>query len=357
MSITRKGWDEQFMLSGFSKEATFDTGVTMNASNAFSLKGFSPIGVEWDDTVVNDKDDVTNTEFGTDQELVEQGVKLPVALPKAKPNDVAALATLTLGSITSTLDVATAYGHKITPVAMGSALPSIQAEHKKGGIQYAYKGIKSNSLKLSAEAGGHLSVESELIGSGTRSASATAFVASITESWMKMNNAKCWTETGSNISITGTLVQGAQDISNVTPDDLKVRIKSFEFGYNNNLEKQIGFGGAGVAQDIDYARRTMDLKFTLNFLNSAAATEFAYYTAQDAVAFEIDLKGSIISGGGTSYYGVQLIIPRGKLKKAPLPQGGPSDILTQEYELDIQNDGTNDPVIIEVYNAQAAYLA
>ena len=358
MSITRKGWDRQFMMSCFTKEDTYDVGATaMTATHAASLVGFN-LATEWDDEVANDKEEVTGVEHGTDQVIKNKSVKMTLTEPKAKPNTLAALATLVLGSCATLKDAADdAYRHTITPIAMGSASPSMEVGDKNGSIQYKYTGVKGNSLKISGEAGDFVQVEAELWGSGTRSSDATAFPASITESWMKLENASCFVETGSDISITATLVQAAEDISSGMPDDLGVRIKSFEFNFNNNLEKQIGFGGAGVAQDIDFARRTMTLTFTLNFLSTTAATEFAYYTAQDAVAFEIDLKGSVIDlsapAGIPLYYGMQLIIPRGKLMKAPLPEGGASDILTQTFELDIQDDGTNDAVIIEAYNAQA----
>jgi len=362
MSLTEKGFDERFMISGFAKEATYNAGVDMsNDANAFSLGVFSSIGVTWDDTVTNDKEEDTGSQFGTDQELTEQNVTLTINESKAKPNTVAAFAALVLGAHTHTKDGADdAYTHYNSPVALGTDLKSVQAEHKKGRIQYKYQGLKGNSLKLAAEAGGFLSLESELFGSGTRSPSATAFATAITESWLTIKNAICKLESGANISITSPPAQGVENISSATPDDLGVRIKSFELNYNNNLERQVGFGGGGVAQDIDKARATAALTYTMNFLNSNAAAEYGYYTAQDVVAWELNLKGGIIDtdmAGTPLYYGVTILIPRAKIMKVPLPDGGPSDILTQTFELDIQDNGTDGAVEIFVYNAQADYLA
>ena len=357
MGITRKGWDRQFMMSGFTKEDTYDGGATaMTATHAFSLKGFT-LNTEWDDEVANDKEENSGVEYGTDQEIIKQSVKLTLTEPKAKPNTVAACATLVLGNVVTTKDSTDdAYRHKITPIAMGSATPSMECGDKNGGIQYKYTGVKGNSLKLSAEEGGFVQMKTEMMGSGTRAADATAFPAIIDESWMKLSNADTWIETAANITVTATLLQGAEDISSATPDDLGVRIKSFELTFNNNSERQDGSGGGGVAQDIDVGRRTIELKFTLNFDNATAATEFNYYINQDAIAFEIDLKGAQIDttapAGVPLFFGLQIIVPRGKLRLAPLPVGGPSDILTQEFELDVQDDGTNDALIIEVYNAQ-----
>lgn len=351
---TKKGWNQELMLSLFKKESSYDAGVTMNNANACSMAGYESEAT-WEDKVENDKGEVTGKEHGYDQEIVEQGVKISYKEPRAKPNSLAGLAALVMGSVTSTQDAAlTAYKHKITPIAVGSALPSIQAEAKKGGIQYAYKGVKGNSIKLAGEAGGVVSLDSELMGSGSRATSATAFANKIVESWLKLSNCKVWMEDGTDISISAALVQDAEDISSATPADLKARLKSFEWGFENKLEGQPGFGGAGVFQDIDYGRRAASLKFTMLFSDN---TELNHFINQNPLAIEFDMKGALIASTGSMYYGFQLIVPRFKLKSAPLAKGGVNDILTVEMDCEVFEDGTNAVSILEVYNAQAAYLA
>ncbi len=354
MASTKKGWNRQLMCSLFTKEATYDAGVTMNGTNACSLTGFE-LDTTWDDTVISDKDEVTGKEHGYDQELIGYGGKFGLKFPKVTPNALAGFSNLALGARTSTKDGAyTAYKHKITPVAVGTALPSIQVEELFGGLQYAYKGVKCNTLKISGEAGGLLAMEAGLIGSGTRATSATAMAAAITESWMKLHACKGWFETGANISIDATLTQDAENISGATPDNLYPRLKSFEWNWDNGLAGQPGFGGAGVFQDIDYARRKCELKFSLQFYDG---TELAYYTAQDACAIEFDLKGAIVVASSSYYFGMHLVVPRFKLKTAPLPKGGPNDTLTADYDCEVFDDGTNAAAILEIYNGQAAYLA
>lgn len=353
---TKKGWKQELMMSLFKKEATYNAGITMSNANACSMQSFD-ITPDWDDVITSDKNEVTNKEHGNTQEITRQGVKISYKEPKAKPNTLAGLGMLTLGAITSTQDEALAsYRHKITPVAHGTALPSMQAEHLKGGLQYAYKGIKGNTLKITGEAGGYANVEAELLGSGTRATSATAFANAISESWMKISNCKVWMETGANISIDATLTQDAENISSATPDTLHTRFKSFDWTWNNNLVPQEGFAGAGVFQDIDFGRRMQELSFTLLFNDS---TELDYFINQNPCAIEFDLKGGIVAAGsGTDYYyGFHLIIPRFFIKKAPLPVGGVDDTLECEFECECVEDGTNSAVILEVYNAQAAYLA
>ena len=356
MAVTRKGWNRQLMLSLFKKEATYDAGVTMSNANACQMSDYE-IDYDWNDVVTNDKDGIIGTEFGSYQEITEQGFTATYKESKCKPNTLAGLGMLALGAITSTQDEALAsYRHKITPVAVNTALPSGQAELLDGGLQYAYKGVKVDTLKLSGKAGGYLELESNIIGSGTRATSATAFAAKISESWMKLSNCKVWFETGANISIDATLTQALENISSATPDTFHTRLESFEFTWNNNLKGQAQHGGGGVLQDLDYGRRNGELKFTLLFSDT---TELDYYTSQAICAIEFDLKGAIIAAGsGTDfYYGAHLIIPKLYLKKAPLPKGGVGDILTADYECECMADATNAAVILEVYNAQAAYLA
>jgi hypothetical protein len=355
MTATKKGWNRSVMASLFTKEATYDAGVTMNGTNACSLTGFE-LDTSWDDTIVNDKAEVTGKEHGYDQDIISYGSKFGLKIPKVTPNALAGFASLALGSTTTTKDGAyNAWRHKIIPVAVGTALPSIHIEDLFGGLQYKYTGVKCSTLKLSGEAGGLLSMEASLVGSGTRATSATAMAAAISESWMKLTNCKVWLESGANISIDATLTQGLENISGATPDNLYPRLKNFEWTWDNALENQPGFGQlSGALQDIDYGRRKCGLKFSLIFNDG---TELAYYTAQDACAIEFDLKGAIVIASSSMYFGAHIVVPRFKIKSAPLPKGGPNDTLTQDFDCEVFDDGTNAASIIEVYNAKSTYLA
>ncbi len=353
MTVTKKGWNRSFMASLFHKEATYDAGHAMADANACSLTGFE-LETTWDDNVINDKSEVTGKEHGYDQELVGVGYKATLKFPKVKPNDLAGFASYALGSSTPTKDGDyTAYSHKIVPQTVGTALNSMQVEELFGGLQYYYRGVKVNTLKLSGEAGGLLSMEVGLIGSGTRATSATAMAAAITESWMKLTNCKVWLESGANIDIAATLSQAAENISSATPDNLYPRLKNFEWTWDNALEPQPGFGqAAGALQDLDYARRKCGLKFSLQFYDT---TELDYYTSQAACAIEFDLKGAIVVASSSLYFGAHLVVPRFKIKATPLPKGGPNDTLVQDFDCEVFDDGTNAASILEVYNAQAAY--
>jgi len=355
MAQANKGWNQNLMMSLFGKEAEYDAGVTISTATACSMVGYE-FEPSWPDKIENDKGDVTGKEHGYDQEIIQCGFEATYKESKAKPNSVIGLAALVLGAVSNSQDgELTAYKHIITPVPIGTGLPSGHIEHKKGGLQYKYTGVKGNSFKLSGEAGAPLSLEVALLGSGTRATSATEFVAAITESWLLLSKMSVWMETGANISITAAAsrAQGVENISSATPDPLGPRFQKFNFAWNNNVTGQPGAGGDGVFQDIDYGRRSAELKFGI--IQSAGA-ELAYYTDQDVVAVEFNLKGALIAVGGAMYYGVDLIVPRCKIKAAPLPAGGVDDDLTQEFDVEIFDDGTNSAVELIGYNAQAAYM-
>lgn len=105
--------------------------------------------------------------------------------------------------------------------------------------------------------------------------------------------------------------------------------------------------------DLEYGRRTIELKLTMRFEDQ---TELDHYLAQDALALEINVKGGVLDSGAY-FEGFILIIPRFKLKAPPLATGDPDSVLEIELEADVQDDGTNSAFLLDVYNATAVYLA
>jgi len=65
------------------------------------------------------------------------------------------------------------------------------------------------------------------VGSGSRAESATAFVPSLTESWLMVKNMSAFLESGAAISIDAALTQGAENISSGVPRDINARLESF----------------------------------------------------------------------------------------------------------------------------------
>jgi len=269
--------------------------------------------------------------------------------------------TVVAGTLTLAIEhvlTAGVAGPAVTITALG--LPSIGAIYKQAGSQYQAKGIKSDvfTLKLNA---GFFALTSSLVGSGTRATDTTAFPAKITEAWLKTGKiAGAWVETGANISIPLTQVptQGAENISSATPDDLTVRLLDFTFTHNNNLRKDLGYiaGGGDVRSELEFGRREATVEMKVKALQTAWATEIGYYNNQDIMAMELHCDmGTLIDATGAYKYGFILIIPQIRLN--PIVREVQDDFHVFNISGAVQDNGTNPPVLMYVYNAQSAYLA
>jgi len=350
---------DQLALSLFDKEATYDAGpAAWLIANACQMSGFDGL-CQIADTVVDDKEGVTGSEMATDQVIERKDWGLEYVENRLKPNTLAGLAGLHFGSSTPTKDGAfDAYQHKIVPVATGTVIPSIAAIYKQAGSQYLASGIKSNALTIKTN-GNFFAITSALLGSGTRAADSETFPAKISESWLRTGKvAGLWIETGANISIEASPTQGAEAISSDTPDDLTSRLLEFNFTHNNNLRGDLGYeaGGGDVRADLDYGIRDAMVSMKIKALSSTWAAELGYYENQDDVAVHLAVDtGTVIDAGGAYKWGFDLIIPLIKLK--PIQREVQDDFHVITLEGAVMDDGTNDEVILYVYNAQAAYLA
>jgi hypothetical protein len=344
------------MMSLFKKEASYNAGVTMNSANACELSGFDSEPADWPDELPTDEGEVTGSEQATVQEILRNKVEIAYSEPKAKPNSLTGLAALVLGNIVSVQDGGlAAYRHYITPIAWNTPLPSIQVEEKAGN-QWAYTGVVGKSLKISGKQDGFISLAAQLIGSGSRVTSATGFAAKISESWLKTTQIKVWLETGANISITATPSQDVEDISSATPDDLKVRIMSFDFEWDNQNHLNYGYGSSVLQENDKGGERKASLKFSLYLDDTTILNELDYYLNQDVTAIEFDSKGALIAAGGTMYYGMSLVIPAFKIKKITR-KAARGDLHSLDVDTTIINDGSNPVVKLHTYTAKAAYLA
>lgn len=350
---------DQLALSLFDKEASYDAGPGgWLAANACSMSGYDGLA-QIGDEVVDDKEGVTGSEYGTEQHIVKKDWALEFTESRLKPNTLAGLAALHFGAVSTQQDgTYTAYRHKIVPVAPGVDIPSIGAIYKQAVTQYKATGIKSNNFSLKI-APPFFSLAVGLVGSGTRASDATSFPAKISESWLRTGKiAGIWIETGANISIASPPVQGAQNISSATPDNLTARVTDFTLNHSNNLRAEDGYiaGGGDVKSTLEYGRRSGNIELKIKAASASWATELAYYENQDKMALEVHCDmGVLIDASGAFKWGFILIIPMLKLK--PIARDVRDDYHIITFASDIFEDGTNDEIILYVYNAQSAYLA
>ena len=347
-----KGWDRKVAMSCFTQESSYNDGVDNTTNDNASLMYGYEIGVDFADTIVNDKEEITGYEHGTSSQLTTKGIKITYKEAKTKPHTVAFLGMLAFGSWTSAAQNAM-YLHTITPVSHDSDLPSIEVDEEFGHLWHKYKGVKVNSFKLSASAGEPLALEVEMMGSGTKDRQTSRFTTNpdkVEECWLFAHQATIKLETGANISIDATPAIGTQAISGGTPTDISVRLKSFEFTRNNNLEGNYGFGSQ-VLQELEHKKRENTISLELQFLDE---TYLDYFNNQTNMALDIEFIGSLVSG--SDHYAVKLVIPKFRLAAAPTPTGGVGDFVTCTFDGQVYNDTTNPDVILVVQNSQETYL-
>ena len=361
MTIQRHYLD-QLMLSLHDKEAAYDAGPAgWTAASACSMLEFDDASAheEWDDGLAAN-DDVVNQEFATRQEIARQGLRINYSEPRAKPNSMAGLMGLALGTVASVQEAAlVAYRHKITPAAPAS-LPSIAAQTKhEGGAQYKYTGIKGDGYSLGIN-GPYMNFNCPLIGSGSRVTAADAFAAAKSENWLRWGDAKIFVKptSGTAITIPADPVQGAVNLgaSNV---ELSTRVlNGFAHAWVNALQGEDGYrAGSGKVRKVLYpGRRNGTITLPLEVDSASEATELDYYLSQTKLAFEFNLNsGEIIAATGAYKFGVIIVVPLIQFRTIGRTTENEKEVLT--FEGKIMDDGTNDEIVAWVYNAVAAYLA
>lgn len=355
---------DSLALSLFDKEAVYGAGpVGWTATSACSMIEFDDASAHevWSDRVFNDGD-LVGFEFPRKQQITRQGLEINYTEPRAKPNTLAGLIGLTLGSVTSVQDVLLdAYRHKIVPTARHS-VPSIGAQVKHdGGRQYKYHGIKSNGFTL-AMAEDFLSLNVPLVGSGHRAEAADAFPVSILEDSLLWAEAKLFVKAtgGTPITPPAAPVQGAANLGG-SEVELSSRITNFSLAWANSLAVDAGYrAGQGlVRSNLHPARRNTGSLLTLGIEvdDQTEAAELDYYLNQSPLAFELNVdSGTIIAATGAFKFGIIVVIPLIKFRSIARANGdGDREVLT--FEGSILNDLTNDVIIAWCYNSEAVYLA
>lgn len=353
---------DQLMLSLFDKEATYKAGpVSWNNTSACSMIEFDDASAHeiWDDQIFNDGD-LVGFEFPRKQQIARQSVRINYTEPRAKPNSLAGLIGLSLGTVTTAQDGAlTAYRHKLTP-ANRLSVPSIGAQVKHdGGRQYKYVGIKSDGFTLSSN-DQFLSLTVPLVGAGKRETASDAFAAIIAENSLLWADGKLFVVPASSpITVPSAPVQGATNLGG-SAVDLSSRVINFSYQWANNLATDAGYrlGQGKERVNLHPARRNNGVvNLTIEVDDATEGTELDYYLNQTKLALEFNVdSGTVIAASGTFKFGMIMIVPLLQFRSVRRERGdGDREVLT--YEANVLNDLTNDVTICWVYNAQSVYLA
>jgi hypothetical protein len=358
----QRSYARQLMLSLFDKEASYDAGPAgWTSSSACLMQDMDEASavVQWDDLVQANTDVITGRELVTHQELPRYSTRLTYTEPRCKPNTLAGLMGLCLGTIAASQDGSeTAYRHKVTK-ATSVSLPSIGAQVKhEGGDQRLYTGLKGEQFTFAIN-GAFFSFAAGLIGSGKRGASSTAFVTSISENWLRVGDAKFFIKEtgGSAISTAGTPTQGSANLGG-SEVNLSTRVRTFSLTWNNALAAEAGYrASTGLYRgDFHPVRRAGSVQLSFDVDTSDEAARLSDYLSQNQLAFEVNVdSGVLIDADGAMKYGVILIVPRLQLK--PLTRAQTDEMETIMFDGEVMDDLTNSEIVAYVYTAKAAYLA
>ena len=209
--------DNLLAVGTFTAESAYDTAETVNASNYSTVVEID--GIRGNYNHVRRDGMGEGNEFGSEGYVTRLDFGMTLSFPFLRPNDLAWLAAYTLGTTAATKDGAfDAYRHKNTLIA--TDIPSFSIVFTEAGIQKIATGCKINTLTI-VRSGEYWSATADVIGSGRAVSNADSYPAEISEEPLVYGNTSMWIERGADVDITATPVQGAENISGSTPDDIK----------------------------------------------------------------------------------------------------------------------------------------
>lgn len=355
-------YEDQIMMSLFTREASYDSAVAVAASTTCAMRDFDDDSAheEWDDLVEDDAPLVHGKEYPTQQEIVRQSVRLTYREPRTKPNTLAGLMGLALGSITSVKDgAANAWRHKLVKTASVS-MPSIslQTRHARGS-QYRYTGTKSDGFTLQGAGGPYLSFETPLIGSGSRARATDTFPAEVDERWLLWGDAHVyWAAMPSPMTLPTNPVQGATNLGGGATEISTRLISNFQVQHGSSLLDQMGYrpSTGKVRGHLHPLKRGTQVTLEIEVNFDLEETEIDRYFNQTKLALELNLdSGTLIAPAGTYKYGLVLIIPRLQFKRVMYDEKNQTETLVLEGT--VLSDQSNPELAVWCFNATPAYLA
>jgi len=352
--------DDQLMMSLFTREASYDAPVTVSASTTCAMRDFDDASPheEWDDLVDDDAPLVHGQEYRVVQQIVRQSVRLRYREPRTKPNSVAGLIGLALGSIASVQDgTANAWRHRLSR-GPSVQMPSITVQTRHAlGSQYRYTGVKSDGFTLAAN-GAYLSLEARLIGSGSRTRAGDTFPATVDERWLRWGDARLyWVEAPTAITLPTAPVQGTTNLGAAAVEISRRLISSFRLEHGSNLLEQMGYRPASgrVRAHLHPEQRETRVEMELEVSFDLEVTEIDRYFNQTPMALELNVdSGTLIDPAGTYRYGLIVIIPRLQWRRVRYEEEHQLETLVLEGQ--VLADGTNAELVVWVFNKQPTYL-
>jgi hypothetical protein len=362
---------DRIEMSLFRREAVYGQGVSpYDAAGVCQMTDFDDASphVTWDDTLQANNDVITGKEFPTHQEIPRQSFGMTYTEPRCKPNTIAGLLGLTMGSVFASQRDGSrnAYRHALR-LGGATTLPSIavHVSYDRATIEtgFRYYGVKCSSLTLSNN-GPYWQLAATLIGSGRRvndtpNATITPPVA---ENWVRWGDTRFFMRpltsgvivpptapTQRAMNLSGGATTGAIEISPY--------MRSFTVTLNNNLAAESGYRPWSGAYRANFhgTRREITSEITFDVDDAYEARYLDNYFKQYNIALEVDCGSvDVIVAGGVYRWGFQLLFPALRLTRVARGQQDMLDNIT--YSAIALDDRTNAPMYAWIYNQRPRYL-
>jgi len=355
----------QLNVSLAAKESTYDSAAALDELINVNIGSIPQENVQ----VINDQDLTGGKEEATDQEVFAQSVSLDVGINRVKPTPLLWVGAYGLGAVAQAAasGATKIYQYACTPVDNDGSTNSFTFEFwLDTSLKYKYTGGMINSFSLSVQQGANrfVSLNTNIIASGTRAAAGSAQTEHA-ETQLNAASAGAYLliESGDppadNINaLTGTietagnrsqnLAPGAPDIAanGATAHDIASRLRSATWDFSNNIAPDDNYriGGGKVLSDNNRGGRTQTLTLELDHADDDFT---ALLKGQYTCAFQMIVQGALVDAA--HYEGFNLIFPQIKLQSVQVTDSGGNLVDRLVYQVLEDSGSTHKSVYFDVF--------
>ena len=345
---TLRGFDRQFYFSYIKSQDVWGTAEADADLFPFRVNS-DPFNIA--PNFVDDTDEVGGAEEAQAQEELTRDVSGPLGQNKTRAPFLASQLAYALGSVTTSTQDTSAGRHIITPDKTTFVQKTFTGLDLHTTTFYVlHHNLAVDSLEVSAQRGGWLQTQAQLVGSGKTATTGVTVgslgAAPVYGPALKCGDMKVFRSVDAGTTLPATYGQGTEDLPGAATE-ISAKIRSFQWRVNHGLLSDDAYEpGSGLFRArAERARRVQQLSFDVEFED---ATYLNYLTAQNTLALEFDFVTATLAGNATLYYGAQVLFPMVKLTRAQ-PAGG-TDTIIASCEGLVMDDGTNPTVQWTVFD-------
>ncbi len=359
----------QMNISLAAKESQYDSAATLDELINVNIGSIPQENVQ----VINDQDLTGGKEEATDQEVFAQSVSLDVGINRVKPTPLLWVGAYGLGAAAAAAADSGTAATKVrqyacTPVDNDGSTNSFTFEFWfDTSLKYKYTGGMINSFSLSVQQGANrfVSLNTNIIASGTRAAAGSAQTEHA-ETQLNAASAGAYllidatdppdadiadaftADISTAANRSQTLAPGTSNLaaSDGTVHDIASRLRSATWDFSNNISPDDNYriGGGKVLSDNNRGGRTQTLTLELDHVDD----DFTVLLKnQYTCAFQMIVQGAEVETG--YYEGFDLIFPRMKLQSVQVTDSGGNLVDRLVYQILEDSGATYKSVYFDVF--------